>query len=182
MTAIRTLKRRLGDVPTRSGSLLTRRPEYVLLILIVLVAVIATGALALYLHAHRAAQSAQARTAAMDAARSHATELLSYDHSTLQDDLAQAKADATGKFRDEYLTTTKKLVSSQAKRYEVVVRARVVGTSVVKAEPERVVTLLFIDQATQSNRIKGTEIDQNRVRMTLTKVDEEWLVSGLAAL
>lgn len=182
MTAIRTLKRRLDEVNARSGGLAAGRPEYVLLVLIVLVAVIATGVLALFLHAHRAAQAAQARTAAVDAARSHAEELLSYDHSTLQDDLAQAKADATGKFRDEYLTTTKKLVSSQAKRYEVVVRARVVGASVVDAEPERVVTLLFVDQATQSNRIKGTELDQNRVRMTLTKVEDKWLVSDLAAL
>lgn len=186
-TTVRTFKRGLAGVGPRLGrvrlaNLRLGPAAQILVVLAVVVSLIAAGAWTLYQRAHRAELVGQARSAAIPAARSHAEELLSYDHRTLKNDLSQAKADTTGSFREEYLNTTKKLVSAQAKKYEVVVRARVVGTSVVQAEPDRVVALLFVNQATQSNRIKGTEIDQNRVRMTLRKVDGKWLVANLGAL
>lgn len=153
-----------------------------LLVLMVALAVMITGVWTLYQRAQHAERVAAARTAAVEAARSHAEELLSYDYRTFEDDLAEVEADTTGTFRTDYLRTVQELVVPQAKKYEVVVRARVVAASVMNAEPERAVTLLFVNQATQSNRLEGTQIDQNRVRMTLEKVDGRWLVSDLAAL
>ncbi|MGH3319804.1 MAG: hypothetical protein ACRDN9_06410 [Streptosporangiaceae bacterium] len=123
----------------------------------------------------------QARQAALAAARSDAGELLSYDYRTLKHDFATGKADATGQFRKQYAETTSKLVGPQAKKSKAVVKARVLNTAVVRAEPDQVVVLLYVDQTTQSTNAK-TRIDQNRVRMTLDKVGDAWLVSKLEAL
>lgn len=153
-----------------------------LLALALALAVMTAGVWTLYQRVQYAERTAAARTAAVQAARSHAEELLSYDYRTFASDVSEARADATGKFRTDYLRTVQKLVGPQAKKYEVVVRARVVGASVMRARPARAVTLLFVNQATQSNRVKGTKIDRNRVKMTLEKVGDRWLVSDLAAL
>lgn len=153
-----------------------------LLVLLVTLAALITGVWTVYQRAQHAQGVAAARSAAVEAARSHAEELLSYDYRTFQEDVAEVEADTAGEFRTEYLRTVKELVVPQAKKYEVVVRARVVAASVMNVEPERVVTLLFVNQATRSNRIEGTQIDRNRVRMRLENVDGRWLVSDLAAL
>lgn len=153
-----------------------------LAVLVLAVALLAVGVWVVYQQMQRAEMAAQARGPAVEAARSHAKELLSYDYRTLDKDINQAKSDTTGAFRKDYLQTTRNLVAGQAKQNEVVVRARVVGASVVTAEPDRVVTLLLVNQATQSNRVDGTEVDKNRVRMTLEKEGGKWLAADLAAL
>lgn len=172
----RGLVQRMGARATPAG------PGGFLIILVLAVAVLAVGVGALYQQARTAHLTEQARAAAMDAARSHAEEILSYDYRTLDHDIAQAKADTTGELRKEYANLTSKLVSPKAKKHKVVVRADVVGTAVVTASPERVVALLFVNQSTRSDLLKGPRIDQNRVRMTLTKVDGQWLAAKLAAL
>lgn len=184
-TAGRAVTRRIRLLPQRFGPLAHprgRQVELILVVLVLAVALIASGVWVLYHQLHRAEMSAQARSSAVEAARSHAQQLLSYDYRSFDKDIDQAKNSTTGTFRKNYLETTRNLVANQAKQNEVVVRARVVGASVVDAEPDRVVTLLLVNQATQSNRVDGTEVDKNRVRMTLTKVDGQWLASDLAAL
>lgn len=157
-------------------------PGALLLVLALAVAVLASGVGALYQHARRAQLTEQARGAAVEAARSHAEEILSYDYRTLEHDVAQAKADTTGKLRQQYTKLTSTLVSPKAEKHKVIVRADVVGSAVVTASPDRVVTLLFVNQATRSDLLKGPRVDQNRVRMTLEKVDGKWLAADLAAL
>ncbi|MDQ1697704.1 MAG: hypothetical protein QOJ03_3057, partial [Frankiaceae bacterium] len=51
---------------------------------------------------------------------------------------------------------------------------------------DEVVVLLFVDQASvkqvAGEKTPTTRIDQSRVRMTMTKVGGDWLVSQLDAL
>lgn len=155
---------------------------HLLVLLLLAVAVSAVGVGALYQRAHHAAAVEQARTAAVEAARSHATEILAYDHRTLDHDIAQAKATTTGDLRKDYSQLTADLVGPKAKKNKVVVRADVLGSAVVEASPDEVVVLLFVNQVTQSKLLDGPRVDQNRVRMTLTEVDGKWLASDLAAL
>jgi len=124
----------------------------------------------------------ETRSDALAAARSHAQEVLSYDHRTLDADFARAEAALTGKFKKDYTRTTSTVVRPSAEQYKVVVKAEVTAASVVRASDHRVVALLFVDQTTTSTRLDGPKVDLNRVRMTLVQQNGNWLVSGLDAL
>ncbi|MGH3449816.1 MAG: hypothetical protein ACRDQW_03635, partial [Haloechinothrix sp.] len=123
-----------------------------------------------------------ARAQALAAAQRFAPDVLSYDYRQLEQDFGKAKAHLTGPFAEEYADTTSQGVLPVAKEYKAVVKAEVVASSVVSAQPGEVVTLMFINQTTTSTRVEGPKIDQNRVRMTLTKVDGEWKISKVDAL
>lgn len=153
-----------------------------LVVLLVAVLVLATGVWTLYRQAHREALTEQARAAALSASRAHVEEILSYDYRTLDHDIAAAKADTTGKLRDKYGKLTSKLVGPKATKHKVVVRADVVGASVVSASPDEVVTLLFVNQSTRSNLLDEPRLDYNRVEMTLHSVDGKWLASDISAM
>lgn len=141
--------------------------------------VLAAGVGALYHQVQRAQAVEQARTAAVGAAKSHVANLLSYNYKNLGQDLAQAKALTTGRFQSKYVRLSSGVVAPSAKKQQLVTRTRVVSASVVSAEPQQVVALLFVNQATTSKKIESPKVDRSRVRATMTKVDGRWLVSGL---
>ena len=124
----------------------------------------------------------QARTAALAAAEAHAVDLLSYDYRHLDRDFARAGKALTGSFADDYATTTKKVVEPTALEVKAVVTAEVAASSVVRAAQNQVVVLLFVNQTTTSTRVEGPKVDLNRVRLTMTRVDGDWLVSKVVAL
>lgn len=157
-----------------------RDPVVLTLAVLVAGAAAVTGVLA-----YRVALDDQSRTAraeALDAANSHAPVILSYDYRSLEEGFAAAEDLLTGDFKASYAETTSSVVAPSAKQYKAVVEANVVAAAVVSATPQRVVTLLFVNQATTSTRIEGTKLDLNRVVMTLEKVGDRWLVSDVDAL
>jgi Mce-associated membrane protein len=123
-----------------------------------------------------------ARADALAAARDAARLLFSYDHTTLDEDFERGLAVTTGGFREEYERTTREVVRPVAEQYDAVVEADVVEAAVVSADPDRVVTVAFVNQTTTSTRVEGPKIDQSRVRMSLRKVDGTWLVDQVNAL
>lgn len=141
--------------------------------------VLAAGVGALYHQLQRAQAIEQARTAAAGAAEASVEDLLSFDHKTLDRDLAEDKKLTTGKLRADYARLSAGLVAPATEKQQIVTRTRVVASSVVSVEPGRVVTLMFVDQATTSKKLKSPQVERSRVRATMTKVDGEWLVSGL---
>ncbi|MFE2990577.1 hypothetical protein [Streptomyces sp. NPDC059262] len=135
----------------------------------------------------------QARGQALAAARQAAPVVLSYDYRHLDRDFAAARARLTGHFRDEYGKTTTRVVGPTARKYRGVVKATVAqptgdsaaapAASVISASADRAVVLLFVNQVTTSTQIAGSRVDLNRVRMTLTRTDDDgWKVSALDAL
>ena len=64
----------------------------------------------------------------------------------------------------------------------MVVKAEVAAQSVVQCHADQVVVLLFVNQTTTSTRLDGPQVDLNRVRLTLVKVDGKWLVNKVVAL
>jgi Mce-associated membrane protein len=148
-----------------------------------------TGAI-LGLQYRDAVRTDNARTAAMAAAEKAAPVIFSYDYRHLDQDFAKAEALLTGSFRDQYAKTTQTVVKPTALQYQGVVQAVVAkpanggapAVSVVSASPDQVVVLAFIDQSTTSTRVNGTQVDQNRVLLTLTNTPKGWLVSGVDAL
>jgi Mce-associated membrane protein len=85
-------------------------------------------------------------------------------------------------FAAEYAKTTSTVVRPTATQTNAVVAATVRAGSVVSATPDRVVTLLYVNQTTTSNRLKEPRTDFNRVRVTMDHVDDRWLISDIDAL
>jgi Mce-associated membrane protein len=50
-------------------------------------------------------------------------------------------------------------------------------SGVVSASSDRVVVLLYLNQATQNKNVQGTRMDLNRVRMTMVRVGGDWKIS-----
>jgi Mce-associated membrane protein len=123
----------------------------------------------------------QARREALQVAQSTAVAVLSYDHRRLAQDIAEAEELSTGQFLEQYRAATSGLVD-QAEAGQVVVTASVQAASVQTAEGDRVEVLLFVDQTTRRLGLEEPRTDQNRVRLTLERVNGRWLLSGLDAL
>ena len=138
-----------------------------------------TATFLLYQRVEQASEVESARQSAIDAARTRLPQLLSYDYHTLDKDLAGARAGTTGAFRDQFAELTTKVVAPAAQQRQIVTRTTVTGASVVSAEPNRVVLLVFLDQVTQTRADPSSRIDGARVRATLQRQDGQWLVSEL---
>ena len=105
-----------------------------------------------------------------------------YDYRHLDRDFARAERGLTGGFAKDYATTTETAVRPTAEEVQAVVKAEVASSSVVRAAQNTVVVLLFVNQTTTSTRVDGPQVDLNRVRMTLTRVGEDWKISAVTAL
>jgi Mce-associated membrane protein len=133
----------------------------------------------LYQRVEQASDVDAARQSAIDAARTRLPQLLSYDFHSLDKDLAGGRAATTGTFRDKYVELTTKVVAPAAQQQQIVTKTTVAGASVVSAEPDRVVLLVFLDQVTQTKADPSSRIEGARVRTTLQRQDGQWLVSDL---
>jgi Mce-associated membrane protein len=150
----------------------------VLALLLVSLAVL--GAVAYRIHTDNQVEAA--RDQAQGAARNHVVDILSYDYRHLDADFARGRDALTGKFADDYAETTSEVIRPSAEQYQAVVKAEVAKSSVVSGTANRVVVLMFVNQTTTSTRLDGPKVDLNRVRLTMNKVDGQWLVSDVDAL
>lgn len=121
-----------------------------------------------------------ARHDGLQAARSAARLVFSYDYRHLDKDFAAGKAQTTGKFADQYGTTTPKLVEV-AKTYKAVVAADVSDAAVITASTGKVVVLVFVNQQSTSTLAAAPKITQSRVTMTMLHRHGRWLVSDVHA-
>ena len=106
-------------------------------------------------------------------------QLLSYDHSTFDEDLAAAQEVMTEDFQEEYEPTVEE-IRATAVRQRRTQEARVVAVSVIDAEPDRVHTLLFVDTYSARQGRDGQDIMQNRVDVTMVREDGEWLIDDVS--
>lgn len=171
-----------GTARSRAAFTSTGLRTQVVVVLAAVALLVGGGAATLYYQVQRAEAAEAARAAASAVAAQRAKAILSYDYRTLQSDIAQAKASATGRLQQQYTQIASGVIAPRAKKQQMVNQSAVVASAVVAAEPERVVMLLFVNQATQSNQLKAPRIQHSEVRMTLKKVDGKWLVSGLQPL
>lgn len=174
--------------PRRAASA-ARRAIVTAALVVALIAAVVVGAI-LAVQYRNAIRTDHARAAAIAAAERAAPVIFSYDYRHLDQDFSKAEAYLTGPFRDQYTKTTQTVVKPTALQYHGVVQAVVAkpangsaaAVSVVSATPDQVVVLTFVDQSTTSTRVSGTQVDQNRVLLTLTHTSQGWLVSAVDAL
>lgn len=150
--------------------------------LVLMTALMAAATSYLWLLVREKDQTESARRAGLEVTRDAARLLFSYDYRTLDKDFSVGRQLTTGEFRKDYDKTTTKVVTDVAKQYKAVVKATVVNAGVVRAAPNEVVTVVYVNQVTTSTRVTGEKLDLSRVRMTLVRIDGSWRVSQVDAL
>jgi Mce-associated membrane protein len=123
----------------------------------------------------------RAASAATATARSTLEQILSYNHSTMTQQLPQSQALLTGAFKQEFGETMTKTIVPLAQKDKTVVKARVYEAGVMSQTADTVTVQAFVNQARTSDTQKEPSIDQNRVIATMTKSGNRWLVSSLKA-
>jgi Mce-associated membrane protein len=122
--------------------------------------------------------SEAAKATALKAASEGTTSLLSYSPDTLDKDFATAKAHLTGDFLNYYTKFTTDIVTPAAKQKSVKTSAAVVQSAVSEMHPDSAVVLLFVNQATTSKENPDGSFTASSVKVGLTKVGDDWLISS----
>ncbi|MGV0794976.1 hypothetical protein [Mycolicibacterium sp. XJ1819] len=118
-----------------------------------------------------------AGTQAVAAARDATVAMLSYQPDSVEADLGAAKERLTGTFLDDYTRLIDEVVIPGAKQQRISAVADVPAAASVSAEPDRAVTLLFVNQTTNVGTEPPIE-NISTVRVTMDKIGGRWLVSG----
>lgn len=125
-----------------------------------------------------AVTSLEARDSGQEAAGELTELVLSYAWGTFDSDVQEAEAELAPSFRAEY-GRAMAAAEEETLANEVTVSATAVATSVVSAAPKKVVSLVFVDQATTARGVTGQRVDQVRVLVTVTRDGGEWRMSGM---
>lgn len=132
----------------------------------------------------RAAGLADARSAALAAAKERVPALLGYDAATLDADLATAADQTTGGFRSDYGKILAEVVGPTAAQRGISTTAVVDAAGVVSGTRDRVVVLLFLTQTTTTTKGEGrgkggTSVSGSRVEVTMSRDGDQWRIAGL---
>ncbi|MEV0668797.1 twin-arginine translocation pathway signal [Mycobacterium sp. NPDC050441] len=143
----------------------------------------AGSAAALYFGAYRAEQqAAQASTAVIDAATEGSVALLSYAPNSLDQDFASAKSKLTGDFLDYYSEFADKFVAPAAKQKDIQAAASVVRAAPVDVQSDTAEVLVYLNQATTSRDNPEPAQAASAVKVGLTKIDGNWLISSFTPI
>jgi Mce-associated membrane protein len=170
-----------SDKLTGPDSVPAGRKRALVVILSVAVLLLAGLAGAAWYGQHRAQQRDAAVRESLAAANSAAQALFSYDYRSFDASASNGKTFTTGSFAKEYAQSTAALKES-AQKAQAVVRAQVSAAGVITATPDRVELLLYVNQYTRNVNVAGEKVDQNRVTLTMIRVNGDWRVSGAAAV
>jgi len=154
-----------------------RSPEPVLLTLLAVVAVALAAALLVFQYRPDSRGDA-AKNEVLSAATEGTVALLSYSPESLDQDFAAAKSRMTGDFLNYYTQFTEKVIAPAAKEKSVKTSASVVRSAVAEIHPDSAVALLFINQTTTSAEKPDPALAASSVRVTLSKVEDSWLISS----
>lgn len=153
-----------------------RRTRTIQVTALVVAIALAVGA---WFLAHRETAAVESAEDAMASAEQRVPNLLSYDVETLEADVARAKDQTTGDFRDDYAEILDDVVVPNATKGRVVTTASVTAAGAVPGDDEdEVVVLVFLTQSTTTGNGAPT-VSGSRVDVTMTRVDGDWLISNL---
>lgn len=119
--------------------------------------------------------------AAKAAAAANAVSVLSYNYKTIVADQAKARAVIAGVCRQEYDEVMAAVVP-RALKMKLSLKATVRATSLVSLRPNEAIALIFLN-AERTSAKNGTQPQTpNRVVMTMTRQDGDWIVTKLDGL
>lgn len=146
------------------------------LLLVVVALVIAAVVLGLRLWEARQAESV--RTEAMQAARQESVNLYTLDYNTIDKNIANVLAGATGDFHDQYAKGAaqfKKAVTDNKVRSD----ATVLEAGVVSADTDSVTVLVVLDSTVRNNADQKGQLKHFRMQLEMSKVDGRWRARSL---
>lgn len=161
-----------------------RRPLVLAGLLSLLTVAALAAAAYLALEVREDAQVAQARDRAPAAAERAAEAILAYDYRSLPEDRSRAARYLTDAFEEKYLENFALLEKQEdgtpgaAVQTRTVVKATVLGSGVMDAEPDRVRVLVYVNQVSERPQ-RDPQIFQNRVTVEMERVGSRWLVDDL---
>jgi len=130
--------------------------------------------------------SDKAISAAQDQAGPAAAEavaaILSYRPDTVAADLARARSHLGGDFAGYFDKLGTDVVTPAATRRHMSSKATVTATSVVSADVQRAVALVFVDQLTTADDLAQPTTTSSSLRLELRRTDGRWLVTELDTL
>lgn len=166
----------VASVDTRSQRTLAR----VVIALSVCLAVAAVSAWAYLFVVTKPADEAidhNRQQAAVDAAGSAATTILSYKSDTVDADLDAANKLVTGTFGDYYRTFTRDVVAPAAKEKKINTSATVVGKAISDFSDDKAVVLVFVNQSTTTADVTQPTTTTTTIRIEVERHGDTWLVS-----
>ena len=117
-----------------------------------------------------------AATQSVRAATEDSIAMLSYRSETVERDMTAALDRLTGPLRDSYMRLINEVVIPSAKGKRISAVTTVPAAASVSATRRHAVVLVFVNQTTTSGSGPPTTT-ASRVRVTLEKIDRQWLVS-----
>lgn len=147
------------------------------------IGLLATLSIALLIKDHTHDQIEDARADASEAAERSVPKILTYKSSTVATDLTRAERLLTGTFKSDFAHLANDTIIPTARKRQVSTSASVREVGVIHAEsPRRVTLLMFVNQTTTSRAAKVPRLDGSRIKVTMSKVGDHWLVSNFAPL
>jgi Mce-associated membrane protein len=133
-----------------------------------------------YLPAQRISDAATHQ--AVQAASDGAVAVLSYSYTNLDSDFTKAKSHLTGEFLAYYSKFSQDFIVPAARKGQLTASAKVMRAAVSELHPDSAVVLIFINQNTASKEKPGPLTTASSVLVTLTKVNQSWLIAKLDPL
>jgi Mce-associated membrane protein len=169
-----------GDTDSPDGGVARspRRSLLVPILALLLVALLGAAAFLWFTRADESDVTTGDYSEALQAARSGVVDLTSFDHLTLDDDIEQARRVTTGDLRDE---TVDRLEAQRQSILDIqaVVNTEVVAAGVLNADADDATVMLLIESTQESTANPQAQILRYRIEVTLEKVDDRWLLSGI---
>lgn len=156
---------------------LARRWRPIVVICVLLAS--AGSAAALYFGVYRVDHgNAAATTTVIDVASEGSVALLSYAPNSLDKDFADARSRLTGEFLTYYSEFADKFVAPAAKQKDINATATVVRAAPLDVQSDTAEVLVYLNQATTSRDNPEPAQAASAVKVGLTKIDGNWLISS----
>ena len=126
---------------------------------------------------------ADAPYAATDAAREIVTQMFTYDHRTVDSDLAAVRERLTNPALEEFVEQSMPTVASAAKEQEASVYATVAAAAAQEVEdPDNVTVLVMLNRMVSTKESPEAGSSASRLSVSMVKVDGTWKLGELDAL
>jgi Mce-associated membrane protein len=131
----------------------------------------------------KAQQTAPGETATvLQAATTGVQAVLSYDYRHLDADAAKAEPLLTANFRQQYDEELAKGVRPVATKYHAQSTAQVTAAGLTELTDSRALVLVFVNQVSTNSQRPQPRLDRPRIRVTLVRSGDHWLIDALNPL
>lgn len=161
-----------------------KRSPWWLVIVLALIAVLFIAAAIVFPLLKLRDHSLSGREKAMNAAKTYAAYVMSYDYRKLDDNASQAAAHLTEPFRTEYLKSMNEVIKPGAPPQKAVVEGTIDSAALVSVSPngkQIVVLITGTEKVTNLTQVTP-RTDPVRLHVTLDKAGKDWKISQLQAL